>query len=88
MIADPTDDLRGSGDDPFALTPEQHRIVALLERLLGRAIANRYVDFSWLDSSGTGLRASRPMAAHALRELDSILFNDLRASEIGDIASC
>jgi maleate cis-trans isomerase len=34
MVAGPTDPLRDSGDDPFALTPEQHHIVALLERLL------------------------------------------------------
>jgi len=57
----------------FALAPEQQHTVALLERLLGRAIANRYVDFSQLAASATGLRVSRPLAAHALRELESMI---------------
>lgn len=57
----------------FALTPEQQNTVGLLERLLGRAIANRYVDFSRLAASATGLRVSRPIAAHALRELESMI---------------
>src|ERR1700730_10956442 len=94
MVAGPTDALRGSGDDPFALTPEQHHIVALLERLLGRAIANRYVDFSRLASFDTGLCASRPMAAHALRELDSMIRDALvvpmeaKAAENEQDAAC
>jgi hypothetical protein len=59
--------------EDFALTPEQQNTAALLERLFGRAFANRYVDFSRLAASATGLRASRPLAAHALRELDSMI---------------
>jgi hypothetical protein len=57
----------------FALAPERQHTVALLERLLGRAIANRYVDFSRLAASATGLRVSRPIAAHALRELECMI---------------
>jgi hypothetical protein len=94
MVAGPTDALRDSGDDPFALTPEQHHIVALLERLLGRAIANRYVVFSRLASFDTGLCASRPMAAHGLRELDSMIRDALvvpmeaKAAENEQDAAC
>jgi hypothetical protein len=61
----------------FALTPEQQNTLGLLERLLGRAIANRYVDFSRLAASATGLRVSRPLAAHALRELESMIRSSL-----------
>ena len=64
-------------NDNFGLTPEQQDTAALLERLLGRAIANRYVDFSRLAASATGLRVSRPMAAHALRELESMIRSSL-----------
>jgi len=55
------------------LTAEQRDTVNLLDRLLGRAIADRYVDFSRLASGLFDLRVSRPVAAHALRELDSML---------------
>lgn len=61
----------------FALTPKQQNTVGLLERLLGRAIANRYVDFSRLAASATGLRVSRPLAAHALRELEGMIRSSL-----------
>ncbi len=64
---------RESQLEAFALAPEQQHTVVLLERLLGRAIANRYVDFSRLAASATGLRVSRPLAAHALRELESMI---------------
>ena len=56
-----------------ALTPEQQDTANLLERVLGRAIADRYVDFCRLASGALDLRVSRPVAAHALRELDSML---------------
>lgn len=58
---------------PFSLSPEQQETVALLERLLGKTIANRFVDFTRLAESATGLKVSRPMAAHALRELESMI---------------
>src|ERR1700719_3910803 len=61
----------------FALTPEQQDTASLLERLLGRAVANRYVDFSRLAASATGLRVARPMAAHSLRELESMIRSSL-----------
>jgi hypothetical protein len=57
----------------FDVTPEQQHTANLLQRLLGKAIADRYVDFCRLAGGGFGLRVSRPMAAHALRELDSML---------------
>ena len=62
---------------PFSLSPEQQETVALLERLLGKTIANRYVDFTRLAESATGLKVSRPMAAHALRELESMIRTSL-----------
>jgi hypothetical protein len=66
-------------NDGFVLSPEQQDTASLLERLLGRAIADRYIDFSRLAASATGLRVSRPMAAHALRELESMLRRSLEA---------
>ncbi len=57
----------------FDLSPEQQETASLLQRLLGSAIANRYVDFSRLAAGAFALNVSRPMAAHALRELDSML---------------
>jgi hypothetical protein len=68
-------------DDPsesFALSPEQQDTAARLEELLGRAIANRYIDFSRIVASATGLRVSRPIAAHALRELESMIRSSLQ----------
>lgn len=51
--------------------------MALLDRLFGRAIANRYTDFCQLAASATDLRVTRPLAAHALRELESMLRSSL-----------
>jgi hypothetical protein len=51
--------------------------VAILDRLFGRAIANRYTDFCQLAASATDLRVTRPLAAHALRELESMLRSSL-----------
>jgi hypothetical protein len=59
-------------NDGFALSPEQQDTASLLERLLGRAIADRYIDFSRLAASATGLRVSPPMAAHAFPERESM----------------
>jgi hypothetical protein len=63
--------------DNIVLSAEQQDTAVLLERLLGRAIADRYIDFSRLAASATGLRVSRPLAAHALRELESMLRRSL-----------
>jgi hypothetical protein len=57
----------------FDLTPEQRDTVTLLDRLLGTAIADRYTDFCRLSAGAGELRVPRPIAAHALRELDSLL---------------
>jgi hypothetical protein len=57
----------------FDLPPEQQETASLLQRLLGSAIANRYVDFCRLAAGAFALTVSRPIAAHALRELDSML---------------
>lgn len=55
------------------LSQEQQDTASLLGRLLGRAISDRYVDFCRLAAGAFHIRVSRPMAAHALRELDSTL---------------
>ena len=47
------------------LSAEQQDTTNLLERLLGRAIADRYVDFCRLASGVFELRVARPVAAHA-----------------------
>ena len=57
----------------FDLSPEQQETASLLQRLLGSAIASRYVDFCRLAAGAFALNVSRPMAVHALRELDSML---------------
>jgi len=57
----------------FDLSPEQQETASLLQRLLGSAIVNRYVDFCRLAAGAFALKVSRPLAAHALRELDSML---------------
>jgi hypothetical protein len=57
----------------FALSLEQQDTAVLLRRLLGKAITDRYIDFCRLAANAFPLIVSRPMAAHALRELDSTL---------------
>jgi hypothetical protein len=57
----------------FDLSREQQDTGSLLDRLLGKAVADRYVDFCRLAAGAFRLKASRPLAAHALRELDSTL---------------
>jgi hypothetical protein len=66
-------------ENTFDLTPEQHDTAVLLDRLLGKAIADRYVDFCRLAAGAYALRVSRPIAAHALRELESMLRHVLEA---------
>src|SRR5438067_114750 len=63
----------------FDLSREQQDTAALLQQLLGKAIADRYVDFCRLAAGAFALNVSRPMAAHALRELDSTLRHVLEA---------
>jgi hypothetical protein len=57
----------------FDLSPEQQDTESLLRRLLGNAIADRYFDFCRLSAGAFRIEVSRPLAAHALRELDSTL---------------
>jgi hypothetical protein len=57
----------------FDLSPEQRDTTALVQRLLGQRIADRYFDFCRMASGAVPLRVSSPMAGHALRELESIL---------------
>lgn len=61
-----------------AVSVEQQETARLLDRLLGSTFADRYLDFCRLASGSTGLRVSRPLAAHALRELDSSLRQSLK----------
>jgi hypothetical protein len=63
----------------FDLSREQQDTATLLEQLLGGAVADRYVDFCRLAGGAFGLRVSGPIAAHALRELDSTLRHILEA---------
>jgi hypothetical protein len=68
--------LEHSMDEPiqtFDLSPEQQNTTTLIQRLLGKRIADRYVDFCRLTAGAFALRVSSPIAAHALRELESIL---------------
>lgn len=58
---------------PSSLTEEQLDTVGMLEHLLGKAIADRYFDFCRLCTDALDLRVTIPLAAHALRELDSTL---------------
>ena len=60
-------------EDKFELTPERQDTARLLERLLGSAIADRYVDFCRLAAGTLSLLVASPLAAHALRELELIL---------------
>ncbi len=64
--------IPSASDERGNLTSEQQDTAKLLEELLGKTVADRYVDFCKLSSGSLGLRVSSPMAAHALREMDSI----------------
>jgi hypothetical protein len=55
------------------LSEEQADTDRLLRDLLGTAIADRYRDFCRLASGALPLTVSRPLAGHALRELDSLI---------------
>ena len=57
----------------FDLSAEQRDTARLLDELLGQAIAARYEDFCRLASGAFAIHAAKPMALHALRELNSML---------------
>jgi hypothetical protein len=59
--------------DPSGLSVEQADTDRLLRQLLGTAIADRYADFCHLASGRLQLAVSRPLAGHAMRELDSLI---------------
>ena len=59
--------------DAPGLSAEQADTDRLLRQLLGTAIADRYADFCRLASGMLPLTVSRPLAGHALRELDSLI---------------
>jgi hypothetical protein len=67
------EDDETSGGDPSGLSEEQADTDRLIRRLLGTAIADRYADFCRLSSGRLPLTVSRPLAGHALRELDSLI---------------
>lgn len=56
--------------DLSGLSQEQADTDRLLRQLLGTAIADRYADFCRLAGGTLPLIVSRPLAGHALRELD------------------
>jgi hypothetical protein len=63
-------------EDPvntFELSSEQRDTRNLLHELLGHSIAARYEDFCRLSAGVLVLNVSTPVAAHALRELESML---------------
>ena len=59
--------------DNSALSPEQQDTARLIDRLLGQTIAARYEDFCRLSAGAFSLNATKPIAAHVLRELESTL---------------
>jgi hypothetical protein len=61
------------------LTAEQSQTAETLRSLLGAAVANRYVDFCKLVSGNLPLHTTRPLAAHALRELEALVRTVLAA---------
>jgi hypothetical protein len=71
--AAPTGPIEGRSINKFDLSPEQKDTATLLQELLGKTFADRYVDFCRLANGAFALRVSRPAAAHALRELESSL---------------
>jgi hypothetical protein len=62
-----------SQPDTSFLSPEQADTNRLIEQLLGTAVAYRHIDFCRLASGALPLIVSRPLAGHALRELDSLV---------------
>lgn len=66
-------DVPADNPNTFDLSPEQQQTAALLRQILGDAISDRYVDFCRLAAGAFALRVATPLAAHALRELESTL---------------
>jgi hypothetical protein len=62
-----------------ALSAEQADTNRLVRQLFGTAVADRYVDFCLLCSGRLPLKVSRPLAGHALRELESSIRSVLAA---------
>jgi hypothetical protein len=62
-----------SQPDTSFLSAEQADTNHLIEQLLGTAVAYRHIDFCRLASGSLPLIVSRPLAGHALRELDSLV---------------
>lgn len=58
---------------PSDMSEEQRHTVSLLQRLLGKRTADRYVDFCRLAAGTLPLRVSVPLAGHAMREIDALL---------------
>ena len=71
--ADFAGSTKGAPVNKFDLLPDQKDTASLLQGLLGKTFADRYVDFCRLAAGAFDLRVSRPVAAHALRELESSL---------------
>ena len=67
------EDAEQDNADPVGLSEEQADTDRLLRQLLGTAIADRYTDFCRLSSGRLPLTVPRPLAGHALRELDSLV---------------
>lgn len=55
------------------MSGEQRHTASLLQRLLGKRTADRYVDFCRLAAGTLPLRVSVPLAGHAMREIDALL---------------
>src|SRR5882757_3082847 len=83
-LPDEPDGAAAATREPFLLSPEQQDTGALLERLLGTAMAERYVDFLKLTAEATGLNVTIPLAGHALREMESTIRLTLGASMDSD----
>ena len=55
------------------MSEEQRHTALLLQRLLGKRTADRYIDFCRLAAGTLPLRVSVPLAGHAMREIDALL---------------
>lgn len=55
------------------MSEEQRHTASLLQRLLGKRTADRYVDFCRLAAGTLPLRVSVPLAGHAMREIEALL---------------
>jgi hypothetical protein len=63
-------------EDPatnFSPSSEQQETISLVQEFLGPAVAARYEDFCRLSAGVFDLNVTIPLAAHALREMESLL---------------